>query len=345
MRRAIIHVGLPRTGTTSVQRLLDSERAALLDLGILYPELTPASAAERHLSHQHLGEALDGRRPRGERRELLTLLESRLDEAEIVLLSYERLALLPWWRRGPQTLARLFARHGFAMELLATVKPQAELLNSTYTWRMQFLREGRSFADFYRAELRGRNLDMARLLERWMSIAGARLTLVPVRDRISQAPLAVRIFDALGLKAAGQLFSDEDLALRENASPGPFAVAVDRRLHHSGARRRFGRHVREATRMVEAAVRDAGYDMLRFNGLDSACRAHADVHWRASNDRLARLAWGRSWAERVDDAPAAPINELDLDALTAADLRLRDTIAADVLAHFRGTGGGNAWWS
>ena len=345
MRRAIIHVGLPRTGTTSVQRLLDSRRAALLDMGILYPELTPTSAGERHLSHQHLGEALDGRRPRGERRELLALLEGRLDEAEIVLLSYEGLALLPWWRRGPQKLARLFARHGFAMELMATVKPQAELLNSTYTWRMQFLREGRAFADFFHAELGGRNLDMARLLERWMPPSGRRLTLVPVRDRLSQAPLAVRIFDALGLEAAGRLFSDEDLAVRENVSPGPFAVAVDRRLRQSGAHRRIGRHVRDATRMVESAVRDAGYDMLRFNGLDVGRRAHAEVHWRASNDRLAQLAWGTSWAERVDDEPAAPINELHPEAMTPAERRVRDAIASDVLARFRGARSGNAWWS
>ena len=312
MRRAIVHIGLPRTGTTSVQRLLDSRRAALADAGILYPELTPASADERHLSHQHLGEALDGRRPARERDLLLGLLEDQLHGAETVLLSYEGLCLLPWWRFAPRRLARLVARHGFALEVLATVKPQADLLNSTYTWRMQFLREGRSFGDYFRAELGSGKIDMARMVARWLPAADGRLTLVPVRDRLSDAPLVTRIFEALGLPDVAVHFTPEDTAIRENPSPGPLAIAVDRRLHRLGMHRRLGLRGREATRLVELLAREAGHDATRFNGLDPALRARAEARWQGANDRLARQAWGVDWASRVADEPIVPVNERTL---------------------------------
>lgn len=328
MRRAIVHIGLPRTGTTSFQRLLDLRRAELARIGILYPDLTPASATERHLSHQHLGEALDGRRPPRERDLLLGLLEDQLADAEVVLLSYEGLCLMPLWRFGPRRLAQLFARHGFAMEVLATVKPQAELLNSTYTWRMQFLREGRSFDDFFRGELASRKIDMARLIGRWLPAAEGRATLVPVRDRASDAPLVPRIWRALELDRVVPLFSDGELAVRENASPGPLAIAVDRRLYRLGTHRRLGVRTREATRLVELLAREAGHDAARFNGLDPVRRVRAEAYWRPANDRLAQRVWGTSWADRVAEETPAPVNELSAEE---AGGETADAIVAEVL--------------
>ena len=40
--RLLVHVGYPKTGTTSLQRALSLERAALLSQGILYPTATTA---------------------------------------------------------------------------------------------------------------------------------------------------------------------------------------------------------------------------------------------------------------------------------------------------------------
>ena len=68
MRRGIIHIGMPRTGSTSLQAVLTNLRPQLGALGLLYPELAPPGSPEgADVNHQPLGEALDGRRPARER--------------------------------------------------------------------------------------------------------------------------------------------------------------------------------------------------------------------------------------------------------------------------------------
>jgi hypothetical protein len=312
MRRAIIHLGLPRTGTTSVQRVLTRLRPELAHAGILYPALTPRSAAEPHLSHQHLGETLDGRRPREERVELLDNLSGQLggSDADAVLISYEHLCLVPP-RRGIATLlAGFFRRHGFAMEILATIKPQAEFLNSTYTWRTQFLREKRAFVDFANAEMGHRTLDYAALFEPWRRVCDGRMTVLALRDPRSDQGLLARFLDAAGLDRARRLLTAEDLGLVENRSPGPVAVEVCRRLRAQGAQRRLSGRGREVTRFVEEACRQRGLDAVSFKGVDAGHRERIEARWNASNTRLAAVAWGEAWSARVARAPEAEINEL-----------------------------------
>ena len=312
-RRAIVHVGLPRTGTTTLQRVLSGLRPHLLLAGILYPELTPRSAAQPHLSHQYLGEALDGRRPGHERTELLEALSTQLSgtEADTVLLSYEGLCLAPPRLGVPQRLAALFARHGFAMEVLVTLKPQDELVNSGYTWRMQFLREARPFRRYFQAEVGQARLDLDRLLQPWHQASGGRLRAVPTRDAQSGEPLVERVFAELGLlPRVAAIMRPDDLALVENRSPGPVAVAVARLLRQGGAHLALGAAARDATRFVEDAARARGVDAMPFNGLDAAWRAAASDRWMRANDRFARRVWGEPWSARVMPQPATPTNEI-----------------------------------
>ena len=311
MRRAIVHIGTPRTGTTSLQHILSRLRPALGAAGIWYPDLTPASAAAPHLSHQHLGEALDGRRPPRERAELLGRLAAGLRDTpcDVVLLSYEGLCGTPPALGAARTLASLFAAHGFAMETLVTVKPQSEYLNSLYTWRSQFLREGRTFPAFAAAWIGTARLDLARMAAPWQKASAGRLHVVPVRDRCSGQPLAERTLAEVGLlDRIAPLLTAADAGLAENRSPGPAAVEVLRRLHQGGGHRLLGPRAREASRHVEAAARSLG--AAGFQGVTPALHAEAAARWQASNDALALLAWGAAWADRVAEPPPPPVNEV-----------------------------------
>lgn len=333
MRRAIVHIGTPRTGTTSLQHILSRLRPALAEAGILYPDLTPASAAEPHLSHQHLGEVLDGRRPARDRAELLgsLLTQLRATRCDIALLSYEGLCQLPPALGAPRTLAALFASEGFAMEAAMTVKPQAEYLNSLYTWRTQFLREGRIFPAFAAAWMGSARLDLHRMAAPWRAASAGRLHLVPVRDLQSDRPLVERTLAGIGvLDRVAPLLTSADAMLAENRSPGPVAAEVLRLMHRGGARQALRARSREASRFVEDAARSRGLDAAGFRGVSPALHAHAATRWAASNDALAREAWGASWASRVPmDAPP-PVNEvaaLPSDPSTAAAVQavMRDT--------------------
>src|SRR5258708_1215602 len=107
---------MPRTGSTTFQHILAHSRSELNNAGILYPDLTPQSARhDPHLSHQHFGETLDGRRPRRERKELLQSLSSILAqcESDVVLLSYEDFIQQQPKFSVPEILNTFFAGHGF----------------------------------------------------------------------------------------------------------------------------------------------------------------------------------------------------------------------------------------
>jgi hypothetical protein len=319
--RAILHIGTPRTGTTSFQHILVRHRKSLEARGILYPELTPRSAAMPHLSHQHLGEVLDGRRPVSERGELLARLEALLaaTSADTVVISYESLCQIPARLGAARRLAAVLTRQGFTPEILITVKPQAELANSSYTWRSQFLREQRGFADFLRAQFTSPWLRYEGLFAPWLAEAGGRARAVPLRDRRSPAPLVERIFAELELgdRVAG-LLTPQDMTLMENRSPGPVAVEVSRRLRRQGAHLGLNGRVREATRFIEDAARGSGHDLTPFNGLHPALVRAMERHFAAGNDAFAQKVWGTGWAARMAETPPRPVNDLSAGGVDPA---------------------------
>src|SRR5882724_9935920 len=107
---------MPRTGSTTFQHILARSRSELVKAGILYPDLTPSSVrGEKHLSHQHFGETLDGRRPQHEREELLQSLSVTLSQSDCdtVLISYEDFIQQQPRFRVPELLGEFFTRHGY----------------------------------------------------------------------------------------------------------------------------------------------------------------------------------------------------------------------------------------
>lgn len=79
------------------------------------------------------------------------------------------------------------------MDVLLTVKGQAEYLNSLYTLQVRRLSEGRRFAPHAAREARRRPLDYVAMTAPWRGAAHA-FVAVPLRDLRSDAPLVERIF-------------------------------------------------------------------------------------------------------------------------------------------------------
>ncbi|ODN68443.1 hypothetical protein [Methylobrevis pamukkalensis] len=327
-RRGIVHIGMPRTGTTTFQRLLHDQRAGLERRGLLYPDLTPPGDARIHLNHQPLGEVLDGRRGVADRAAMLARLEADLaaTSAEIVILSYEGFCHAAG---AAAVLADLLRRHGFRPETAVTVKPQAEYLNSRYTKQMQFLQETRDFRGFFRRAFRDRKLDYARLVLPFADTLGGPLHLVPLRDHRSQAPLIERLLAELDLAdRIGDLVLKAGGDLVENPSAGPLAIEAERRLAILGAGHGLGEGAREATRLLEDEVARRGLDRGSFAGVDAEMQAIVADHWRASCEALARRAWGCAWEDRVAPAAPRPVNEI---ARLGAD-RETEALLAELVA-------------
>lgn len=333
-RRAIIHIGMPRTGSTTFQHVLAHARGGLEEAGILYPDLTPHSArATPHLSHQHFGETLDGRRPRRERTELLQSLSESLSrtECDTVLISYEDFIQQKQRFAVPALLNEFFASHGFTAEALVVAKPQSEHLNSMYTLRTQLIRERHGFTYFARSHIGSGRFAYDRLIEPWLAAFGGRVRAVPVQDRRSPAaPLVMRMLSELNLyRRAVPAIGWSGMRRVENRSPGPVAVEVSRRLRMARSHAHLRVPPREMMRAVQRHANQLGYDGERFNGIGPELRDELAERYRVVNDRFARRLWGASWDDIVAPEPPRPVNELILGQIDGetetAILRILDT--------------------
>jgi hypothetical protein len=315
VRRAIIHIGMPRSGSTTFQHILACAREELEKAGILYPDLTPRSAHCRpHISHQHFGETLDGRRPPCERQELLEALSRRVtrSDCDVVLLSYEDLIQQQPRFRVPQLLNSYFTQHGFTPEALVVVKPQSEHLNSIYTHRTQMMRERQGFAHFARGFSRSARFAYDRLIEPWNLAFSGRVRAVPVRDRrFPAAPLVVRMLTELRLyRRAASAIAWKDMRRVANRSPGPVAVEVSRRLRAMRTHARLTVPPRDMMRVVQRLATGLGYDRQKFNGVWPELRAEFDDRYRDTNERFAQTVWAQGWNDIVVPEPPRPVNEL-----------------------------------
>jgi hypothetical protein len=314
MRRAIIHIGMPRTGSTTFQWAMVGLRPDLMDAGILYPDLTPASArATPHINHQHFGETLDGRRPRRERKDMLEALSTQLKrwDGDVVLLSYEDFIQQQPRFRIPELFRDFFARHGFAAEAMVAVKPQSEHLNSIYTHRAQMISERRHFGQFAPCFAGSGRFEYDALIRPWIKAFSGRVRAVAVRDRRSDAPILPRLLTELELDdRVIPLLRRADLARVANRSPGPLAVEVSRRLRSLRTHVHLSVLPRNMMRFVERLAREWGFDSQRFQGVDPDMRTRMAADYRDVNERFAQAVWGRGWDEIVVPERSRPINEL-----------------------------------
>jgi len=314
-RRAIVHIGMPRTGSTTFQHILAHARDGLEKAGILYPDLTPHSArATPHISHQHFGETLDGRRPRHEREELLQGLSHRLarTDCDVVVVSYEDFFEQQPRLRVPHLLNSFFARHGFTAEALVVVKPQSEFLNSIYTLRTLLMRERQGFARFTKGYARSGRFAYDQRIEPWLDGFSGRVQALPVRDkRFPKTQLVLRMLEALGIHdRVTPLMEQRDVRRVENRSPGPVAVEVSRRLRAMRTHARLRVRPREMMRVVQKLTRERGYDGERFNGIWPELRADLAERYRETNDAFAHALWRAGWDDIVAPEQPRPVNEL-----------------------------------
>lgn len=313
MRRAIIHIGMPRTGSTSLQLVLTTLRSQMAGVGLLYPDLAPYGAQQvADVNHQRLGEALDGRRPRSERRATLERLDRALadTDADTVILSYEDFSVQRPGFGVPRTLSELFTRRGFAMEVVMAVKPPFEFLNSAYAHRAQLVKEPRTFRDYALANRRSGRLDYRALIAPWARAADGAVTAVPLRDARSDATLVERFVAALGLTERLRPMMDaEALRTATNRSSGPLAVEASRRLRRLRVHRQVDGHPRRIGHVLDQAAWSRGLDPEPFRGDAPELAEEIADRFAATCARFADLAWGQPWDRVVAPAPARAPNE------------------------------------
>ncbi|MGG7566154.1 glycosyltransferase family 2 protein [Rhodovulum sp. DZ06] len=152
--RLLLHVGLTKTGSTSLQNFFELNRARLMDRGVIYPEagVYREEGTDRGSGHNMaLREVFrDGPRPVFD-----AMCEEILSSgASLAIVSCENLSWNPDWR-GPAGLAALSrALEGFETHPLMIVRDEFDWLVSMYKEAVVggWLRWAESPAEFFRMQ-------------------------------------------------------------------------------------------------------------------------------------------------------------------------------------------------
>ena len=302
MQTIHLHIGIHKTGTTSVQAFLAGQQRALAAHGVLYP----LSARTDSTAHHNLAwEVLEDPRFDGSRGGWCELVgEIEGSPCDHALVSAEDLC-----RLQPESIARVAERiDRFEVRVIVYLRRQDYLLEGFYTNAIRGGTTHLGFDTFFDKRRHSPRLDFDALLRGWESVFG--------RDRI-QVETYDRDFDAAYDSIAPLLLcpplvacpglSREPTEGRLNEAPGLKTLELVRQLNHAYRGGELDAEGHRAARAVALErARRLGWDEERFVGLAEEASADLLEQVRAGNARVARDYRGRAdGALFSSDTPAA----------------------------------------
>jgi hypothetical protein len=291
-RRCILHVGAPKTATTSIQFMLKQNRKRFLKHGILVPE----SGQGRNGAHRILAYDLAGR-PLDETEGVSRKFDQEVlsSDAHTILISSEFL----WPILGVPSQAERIIGHlrsmGFDITLVVYLRNQPQFFNSSYVQSSTALQQGDEFLSFVN---RGFTKQNHYAYSRWITIAQRHeLTVLarPFSQTVRRRGVLEDFLTTIGLSSPGKF----DTAVERNRSAGPFTVAVARELvRRIGAPGRLTPGQTAACRKAfRTEFRQHDIEDYDYCGLTTPLAAEIEQRFLDDNARFAAFAWGTSWQE------------------------------------------------
>ena len=282
-RKLFVHIGLPKTGSTTIQLTLGCLERQLSDLGVHVP--------------------LEGRRPSGlaNHRRLAPGSKGSLDErwrrlqaeieshpASTFVLSSEYFALRSHRLKCATGFAELGNAAGIDVHVVAYVRPQAYRLESEFSESAKngYLREG--WSDFVARKLDGGMLDYNRVFQSWHDVFGDAVVITPLeRSRMPEGLLAHFLGLVLGSAKVPQSLLDQAPRAPANQRLGAKLVEVHR-LTRLGLDE-GGRPWRHALFInLRHALGPVLHDDAPFAGFGNRDLEAITERFQASNARFAR---------------------------------------------------------
>lgn len=332
MRTCIIHTGLHKTGSSSLQGFLHENQARLLRAGILFPKAGRYMQREPSIQHQFLVRSitrdrtnLHGDRPE---RELEAELAATAHETLIVSAEYISFKL---FGEGDFSLPAWFADRGYRVRLVTYVRPQAETVISKYTQRVKNMRSGESFAEFVDRVLPSRMHRFLRMHE-VLRERGLDGTFLPYNDALKREGIELNFLRAAlalegRLDAGARATLTRELAARipprRNDGTGTVELAlcraIAREINANGvlpqAETQVLHNVVTSVLSRSWRFRDEKYQMLDADLIDRAEALHG-----ADNRRFARAVWGQEWEAVFGTPKPGAANDIEARP-TASALR------------------------
>lgn len=323
MRRLVVHVGPPTTGTTHFQQALFANAEVLAAHDVFLPRTGRLELAPNAVCHHHLAWDLTGS-PRF-RSDLggWDALEMELAavKAETVVLSSELLAAGMFTQGIGDLLDGRLRALDRKVTILYVVQDQLSLINSSYVQKVKTLMDVDAFVAHAAGVMRRGEADIERQMGRWYQSSQVEFVALPFSELSRQDPLTAL------LGAAGVAIPTAELTIDGYISTiplGPVAVEAMRllRAYLRGLNRSISHDdiaVRRLHRIAARQAGEAGWCQDSYWGWPPALAAHVAEQLAESNERFAQTVWGTEWPLPLPvDTPQAqaqllklPSDELD----------------------------------
>lgn len=291
-RRCILHVGSPKTATSTIQFVLKENRKQLLKDGVLVPR----SGQTETGSHRYLAFSLAGMPVPAEAgsADLELAREIARSDAGCVVISSEFFwTILARKQRANRVMGYLTSL-GLDVSVVLYVRNQPQYINSFYQHNANFRRDC-AFPSFV-GEAR-RNSRMY-TYSRWVGFAerhGVRLLARPFSDEVRKRGVVGDFLATAGVSPAGRYNNAVEL----RRSIGPFTVAAARALmQRTGDPKRLTeRQTSECRHALRSELRRRGIEDHGYCGLTTGLAAEIEQAFAKDNARFAEAVWGKPWRE------------------------------------------------
>lgn len=289
-RRCILHIGSPKTATSSIQTMLKTNRRRFLKHGILVPESGQGeSGAHRALAYALAGVPLD---PNADVEQDF-LREVRDSAADCVLLSSEFMWPLLGVPAQGRRLLECLRSLDLDIALLLYVRNQPQYLNSSYVQQVKTFHCADEFSGFAG---RARRKESKYAYSQWIDFSakhGVGLVARPFSEPVRTSGVTQDFLSTIGLSSSDGF----DVAVERNVSDGPFSVEVARTvLRRIGGPKKLARPQLDKCRsVVRSELGRRRIDDGRYCGLTTSLAAEIEQQYDEDNSRFAQFAWGKPW--------------------------------------------------
>lgn len=309
-RHCFIHIGLHKTGSTSIQKMLASREEWLGSLGLYVPKTGRTGSQGHHLLAWELS-----RRHGFSGSAQFDALKRELREAGFparVVLSSEDFSSRIHDRKAIARLERKVRRLGYEPRIVCYVRPQEAAIQSIYTQKAKTWSITAGFSEYWPKSIRSLQFDYNRRFEALLSSESLSSRFFPFSQTTIEQGICRHFLLALGVPAHQLVGFVEPSP--SNPTPGPATMALSLAVARELARRglALSKDQREgAASLLRRVDPDAG--ARKFNALTPEISESIRTHFRNSNQRFAARAFGRPWEDLFssDLGYPAPVNVFD----------------------------------